>query len=188
MNINRFEYSRGNKKIGKDTVIFNMGSAQSCPARAKGLCLQCDNCYADKAEYMYPRSLPFRNRQEIYWKTTSLQEKSEDFLVCFAKHSRTVKFVRFSEAGDFWQQGDINALCALAKQSPDITFYGYTARSDLNYSMERPSNLIINGSGFMIDNEFKVVPKGTKAMCPGDCSSCSLCKEARGMVITVEEH
>ena len=33
MNLNHFEYSKGNRKIGTDTIIFNMGSATNALVR-----------------------------------------------------------------------------------------------------------------------------------------------------------
>ena len=67
MNINGFYYTIGNKKIGNDTLIFNMGSATDCPSKKLGLCRHCDKCYALKAERQYPQVRPFRDRQADYW-------------------------------------------------------------------------------------------------------------------------
>ena len=100
MKINNFEYTIGNKKIGKDTLIFNMGSATNCPSKKLGLCKHCDKCYALKAEKMYPQVLPFRQKQEKYWLNTSIDLIIDDFVLALTKH-KNIKYVRFNESGDF---------------------------------------------------------------------------------------
>ena len=61
---------KGNHKIGKDTLIFNMGPAKTCPSKALGLCqLQDTNkCYAHRAEVQYSKTvLYYRIRQMNLW-------------------------------------------------------------------------------------------------------------------------
>lgn len=63
--------------------------------------------------------------------------------------------------------------------------YTYTARPDLDYT-RRSENLVINGSGFMVDNEYKVVKAITgkgDAVCRASCLGCMFCKEKGGRVI-----
>ena len=68
--------------------------------------------------------------------------------------------------------------------------YGYTARSDLDFS-GFPKNTVVNGSGFMLDNNFSIVNEFTAATrfhCPGDCRICNLCKENSHKLIEVKKH
>ena len=47
-------FSRGNKKLGEDTLIANLTSAEHCPAKELGLCRVEQYCYAKKCERIYP--------------------------------------------------------------------------------------------------------------------------------------
>jgi hypothetical protein len=67
----------GNTKIAKHVAIFNMNSATDCPnaqtienedERDTGLCqVPWSDCYAHKAENIYPNALDKRRRQEYLW-------------------------------------------------------------------------------------------------------------------------
>ena len=80
-------------------------------------------------------------------------------------------------------------LFKIANLCPNLVFYGYTHRAGLNYD-KKPKNVVLNGSGFMIDNNFKTVKAySTGALqCDGECFGCSYCKEAKGKVIEILEH
>ena len=81
----------GNKKLPKTTAIFNMGSATDCPALKKGMCQAFARnpqgkmklvCYAKKAEVQYyTMVLPYRRRQEKYWKDHSAEDFAISFLI-----------------------------------------------------------------------------------------------------------
>jgi len=71
--------SFGNSKVGNDTAIFNMNAAFDCPSEKIGLCKHAKNCYAKKAERIYPQSLPYRRRQENYWDLTDVKTFVEEF-------------------------------------------------------------------------------------------------------------
>jgi len=181
--------SNGNKKIGNDTLIINMNSATDCPSRAKGLCKVADKCYAMKAERCYPQVLPYRREQESYWDDTSAEDIANDLRDIIKRKRNQIKYIRFSEAGDFKGQGDVDKMKDIASRINSLLFYGYTARNDLNYG-DLPSNMIVNGSGFRVSNAFTAVPRILEehTSCPGDCRECNLCKEARGIDIKVLYH
>lgn len=189
-------FKNGNKKIGNDTLIFNITSATECPSRKRGLC-QLDNpnkCYALKAERMYPNVKPARDKQREYWDITTWDKIVEDILnkIFTVKlyGKRKIKYFRFNESGDFRDQYDVDKAFWIAKRIPNVTFYCYTARSDLTFTY-RPKNFIVNGSGFMVDNCFTVrdIPKGYKhSKCKNDCRECKLCKVAKGRYIKQEIH
>lgn len=181
--------SNGNKKIGNDTLIINMCSATDCPSRSKGLCQVSDRCYAMKAEKQYPAVLPYRREQEVYWGTNSSSEIARDLKGIIERKRHPIKYVRFSESGDFSAQRDVDKLKGVARNMPDVVFYGYTARRDLEYN-DIPNNLIINGSGFIVSNSFTAVDRILEehTSCPGDCRECNLCKDARGIEIKVLYH
>jgi len=158
--IDKLFLSNGNLKIGSDTWILNMGPAESCPSKHLNMCQLEDpkKCYALKAERLYPNVLPYRRRQREIWKHSSPAELSAALTsILERKRVGNIKYLRFPEAGDFESQADVDKMMELAKLL-DLTVYGYTARKDLDYG-HRPRNLIITGSGFMIDNEYKVKDK-----------------------------
>ena len=191
MKIGNSKFDGKLKKKKNDTIIFNMGSATDCPSKRLGLCQldNCRNCYAYMAELRFPKTLDYRRRQEAMWKTTSA------FVLAMAiaqrSHNKKIKFVRFNESGDLWDQDCVTKLCDIARMLPDLTFFGYTARKDLDYEA-RPDNLRVNGSGWSRGkmNKFIAVPEasGNNPLCFSDCSVCNLCKIEAGLIIENELH
>ena len=95
--------SRGNKKIGKDTLIFNLEPATTCTAKKLGLC-QLDNparCYAMIPERMFPNVRPYRENQQQAFEKQSIQKIAEDIQSQVKKNTR---YIRFSESGDIKSQ------------------------------------------------------------------------------------
>jgi hypothetical protein len=211
-----FKYSIGNRKIGKDTLIFNMGSATNCPSKQLGICNI--NCYAMKSERLYPHTLPFRTAQEIYWLENDSFTIAESIQTVFNKNFRTtLKYVRVNESGDFHSRKCITKLIQIALLLPKIKFYTYTHRKDLITSTTHkrlPKNLVINTSNFKrknlnqffalenvklprkrnVDNNYLLVRDEVKAQknidfaCVGDCGKCSHCKTNHGKTIGVPYH
>jgi len=184
-----FKYSIGNKKLGKDTLIFNMGPATTCPSRARGLCqVPAGKCYALKAERCYPACLPYREAQEMYWRTHSAGEIARD-LIKVLDRKKAVKFVRVNESGDFRSLADVAKLFGLARLVPWVRFYVYTARRDFIQDLRTaPRNLVVNGSGFMVDNNFLYEAKEFDYKCPGDCRTCQHCKVKGQKTIRIAAH
>lgn len=186
------EFSVGNTKLGKDTVILNMTSATDCPSKKLGLCKLSHKCYAMKAERQYPACLPFRRRQEDQWTNESIKS-----IVDSIKRKKNIKFVRMSEAGDFRSQDDVEKLFALAHEltKENIKVYAYTARNDLSFE-NSPDNLVINGTFFKVDNQFTPVPqvpdlqalRPNEVICDGDCPNCNYCKEKGDRIIYIKIH
>lgn len=189
----QFQYTLGNKKIGTDTLIFNMGPASTCPAGLAGNCplFTSGKCYAMKAERLYPQSLPFRQNQSLYWRATPAQVIIADIRRALSRHSG-IRWIRVNESGDFYSQNCVEKLSAIADGIRDLVqgVYTYT-HQPLNYA-HLSSALTINGSGFMVHNNFKTIdrhatPAG-RVICPGDCRTCNICKRRRGVTIEINEH
>lgn len=185
-------FSFGNIKVGKDTAIFNMNPAKLCPSAAMGLCSLSDKCYAKKAERLYPHCLPYRVRQMEYWQSVNANDFVVYFKTVLQLNQNKIKFLRFSECGDFVSQSDVNKLSCIAEQLKDIVkVYTYTARKDLDFS-NVSDNLTINGSGFMVHNNFYVYRNESelidKIICPGSCLNCNLCKVSKNRNIAVKLH
>jgi len=188
--------SRGNHKLGTDTLILNITSAMDCMSRKLGLCALGTKCYAMKAERMYKTVLPYRRRQTEYWDKTSPWDIAGDLSAEIRRPTKQpIKYIRISEAGDFRGQEDVNKLIEIAEVleiiQPTVKLYGYTARNDLAFG-RCPSNLIMNGSGFMLHNSFTAVPKASlaqhKVTCAGNCRGCNLCKIRGKLAIKVGIH
>jgi hypothetical protein len=191
--INEVPVSVGNKKLRDSTAIFNMNPASVCPSAALGMCLCSDKCYARKAERLYKAVLPFRERQQKAFITRSADEIASAVIASGTK-SKPIKEFRFSESGDFANQKAVDkmtAICAILKES-DIACYGYTARKDLDFK-ELMAVATVQGSSFMVTNNFKYIPKGETIegcdkVCAGDCRICSLCWTVKGLVIAIPQH
>ena len=198
--LNNLICDRGNHKVPKTTAIFNMGSATDCPSEKLGLCKASFNgksfCYAKKAEYLYQKTaLPYRRRQEKFWKKTTAENFVFQFLLINANKRNPFNALRFNESGDFWTQECVDKAEIIARNLAkyDIVTYCYTSRSDLDFS--RVKKLVICGSGFKkkgITSEFKIInskkekPAGY-GMCPMNCRICNRCQK-RGMKTCVIKH
>ena len=183
-------FSIGNTKIGRDTAIFNITPACECMSEKLGLCKIADKCYAKKAERMYKDSKPFRYRQTAFWDENTIDSFVEYFKAEVL--TRNMKYLRFQESGDFRTQLDVDKMSGIAEKLEGIVrCYTYTARRDLDFS-NVSDNLVINGSGFMVDNCFYVIHNETEMignyLCKGNCRECNLCKHKLGIYIAVKIH
>lgn len=191
--------SIGNLKVGKDTLIMNITSATDCPSRRRGLCqVPPGACYALKAEKRYDAVLPYRRRQNRVWDSLTAEEIAEDVKVLAGRRAGRrrkipIRYLRMQEAGDFRHSSDVAKMSRIADLlSGTVGVYTYTARRDL-FPTRTSSNLVVNGSGFMVDNNFQVVNKGALGPGPkcrgikgGGCYGCPLCKVAGKRVIQEE--
>lgn len=194
------EYSACNHKIKRKAriMIFNMQPYHNCVSRRLGLC-QLDkpsDCYARKAEILRPNVLPYRLRQMEYWNTSTIDAIAKDIIE--VQRGKRIKFLylRLNESGDFRHADDIDKASAIADiiiAEAGMATYTYTARKDL-FPHRHSRYLVINGSGFMIDNNFMCVDRHYKAneahdiMCVGDCSICDRCKHKGGLIIKERKH
>lgn len=179
-------FSFGNLKLPKTTAIFNMTPANFCPSDELGLCQlkNSGHCYAKKAERMYPNVLPYRIRQATFWDRC----KPTEFVNLLM--GEKITHLRFNESGDFRFQKDIKKAVIISDMlfKNNIVVHCYTARHDLNF--QHRNNLIVNGAGFMIDNNFVVVESVDHKLpaCCGDCRKCSLCMKSNHLTIQQLKH
>jgi hypothetical protein len=181
--------SAGNKKLPKDTAIFNMGPAMNCPSEKLGLCQAVMDgkivCYALKPERLYPGCKPYRDRQEKFWKGIDANDFATQFILMNALRKNKFTALRINEAGDFWSQKCVDKAekIAFALSTHGVAVYVYTARKDLDFS--KVKHLVINGSGFKkagVSNVFQYIEKledkpAGFALCPGDCRVCTRCQK-----------
>jgi hypothetical protein len=185
-------FSFGNMKVGKDTAIFNITPAFNCISEQLGLCNISNKCYAKKAEKLYRSVVLHRQYQEEFWNNTTAKQFVTILLSIIIAECRNIKYLRISESGDFKNQSDVNKLSEIANLlKGKLKVYTYTARKDLDFS-NISDNLVINGSGFMIHNNFYVYRNESeiidKYICKGNCLKCTLCKTAKNRNIGVKLH
>lgn len=181
-------FSLGNLKIPATTAIFNLGPATDCPSKKLGFCQLANTtrCYALKAERLYPQVIPYRKRQHKYWIESSAKEFTLNLLQL--KKYKKITHLRFNEACDFFEQSCVDKAEKIAVEllNYDIITYCYTARKDLNFS--KCTALTVNGSGFMVHNNFLVSSKKGVYNCKMNCRNCSLCIKQYGITIHVTIH
>jgi hypothetical protein len=171
-------FKAGNKKLGRDTIIFNITSGTDCPCAHDKVCDVLKHCYARADERFRPNALAYRRRQTKFWDSVTPEQ--------FVKAFPVPRYFRFSESGDFRHQADVDKMAAIAHlldANHGVITYGYTRRSDLDLS-KLLAAAVVNGHGFMASNNTVVEedPKGG-FVCPGDCRDCDFCKVARGVDI-----
>lgn len=196
LTINDILFTQGNHKLPKTTAIINITSAHDCPAKQHKMCpIPFNLCYALKAERSYrPEVLPYRRCQAKIWPLASPELIAEAIMAkSFRCTINRITLLRFSESGDFRNQYDVDKMSRIAYilNYAKIKVYGYTARSDLNFSRV-DDNMIVNGSNTMIHNKYTAIPKkelkGHKFICPGNCRICSICSERAGRTIYAGIH
>ena len=189
--------SFGNKKLPKDTLIFNLPARITCPGRTS-FCE--DKCYALKAERMYKQVLPARKSN---FDASRLPSFVPDMQALLLKQSRRFNRVRVHESGDFYNQRYLDSWFLIAKTFPEKTFYAYTKSIHLNYS-GKPDNFVLIASfdastrpqdrltyeskRRYFANTFTIIDKKAPASCVQDCTICNACWKSKGKNITVNQH
>ena len=183
----------GNKKLGRDICVFNFSSSTDCPSAGLGLCQHSEICYSKRCERFRPTVRAYHLKQQAWWGSITAKEFAEAVIKTKEAPNRKVpiKYLRFSESGDFRHQGDVDKFMqACSYLKGQVKVYGYSARRDLDFS-ELKKVAVVNGQGFMVSNKI-IVPKKARAnakyVCVGDCRLCSYCKVGDGKIINIEEH
>ena len=199
----------GNNKLSKRIAITNITSATNCPSDHLGLCPIAHECYAKRPENFRPAVLPSREEATVLWDGVTAEEFVESLLglstfkVGARKGTSKIDYLRFSEAGDIRTLDDLMKMERIAELLKEygVDTYTYTHRTDLYAQWYQGdfelNNLVVNGSGFMWHNEFRVVTDETRDpalfLCPGKCGDklnggCTKCMEAHGEVTQVMFH
>ena len=190
----------GNKKVPETTAIVNTTSWFLCPGRLKGFCELNEVCY-DKCREVMGSVCKSRLNHDLWWRTNDAQTIADFYIVSIKarnlkKPNQQVNLVRFQEVGDFRHIEDLNKMIDVSNIIFDeigINSYTYTHNRDLPYNILKRPHLTINGSGFMIDNQFTVVPPSDFERyaeehdcykCPQKCELCnSICSLKLGIEI-----
>lgn len=145
-------------RVTKDIACFDLPAGYTCPKA--DICKTFANkqtghltrvgrvlCYASKAEAIYP---PTRNMR---WHNFDLLKNSENMVELINNSLPVgVKIVRLHSSGDFFSKEYFMAWVDVAKQNPEIVFFGYT--KILEYTaIELPENFKIVYSYGSTDDE-----------------------------------
>lgn len=192
----------GNKKLPKTTAIYNIGTWFLCEGRLKGFCELHEVCYAKVREIM-GSVIKSRLNNYYFWKTNDA--KTIAMFISYSIQSKQfseenkINLLRFNEVGEFENQEDLEKMVEVSNivyEQTGVNSYTYTHNRELDFSIDRP-HLTINGSGFMVDNQFTVVkPSEYKRYvenhncfeCLQKCEMCnSICSQKLGIEIVEVE-
>jgi len=112
-----FYFSRGNHKLSRNILIWDLPHKSTCPGADK--CLK--YCYARKAEYLFKYALQSRKRNYVF----SLKRYFVPAITDYLRES-TVKYIRVHSSGDFYSKAYFLKWVQIAKNCSDKVFFGYT--------------------------------------------------------------
>lgn len=193
----------GNAKLPKTTCIVNLGTWFNCPGRKEGWCEICKECYDKQIEVRFKDRTIDRLEHEIYWRRVDAFIFAKVLINRIRKQNKKnrnkINLIRWAEVGDIRNQEDLEKIIKVSNivyNALGIKSYIYTHNKNLNFNIERP-HLTINGSGFMVDNEYRVVKDkekefnnlsdlSNKRECICDCTQCSYCSNKNNFIIIEE--
>lgn len=199
----KLHVSYGNAKLPKTTCIVNLGTWLNCSGRKEGFCEICKECYDKSPEVRFKERTKDRLEQEAFWRT--LDAKTFGLILAreISNHNNKTKnkvnLIRWAEVGEIRNQEDlikIRDVSNIIGELLGIKSYIYTHNKNLDFDIDRP-NLTINGSGFMVDNEYRVVKDreeefnnlsdlSNKRDCVCDCTICSYCSRKDSFILVEE--
>ena len=193
----------GNLKLPKTTAIINLGTWFNCSGRKFGFCDICEECYDKAPEVMFKKVTKSRLEQEVIWRAVPFYELGKAISEKLLKHNKRskekVNLIRWSEVGELRNQRDLIKLIGVTDviyHRTGIKSYIYTHNNSLAFDTPR-DYLTINGSNFMVDNEYKVVKNkekefktlsdlSNKRNCICDCTQCSYCSHKNHFTLIEE--
>lgn len=182
-----FYIEKGNHKLPPTWYIGNTGSGTDCCSDELELCPYGlkngdGSCYCLKAERCYPNCLDCRERNRVNWERIVVNDYVVEFtygLLLASKQAKKHKMevFRFNESFDIESYESLVAMNDVGGDLKDVGVKTmiYTHRWDMIDALQLVgNNLIMNGSDFMLDNEFRVVYEfsGNNLKCCGDCGIC----------------
>lgn len=193
-------FSYGNKKLPRNTMIFNLTTAMNCPSK---LCKFFDTCYAKAGDNknINPALSGLRNQFMLKYITIKEFLKLIEMYIEYAP--MRIKRIRVSESGDFSTQQQVDVakkLAAHLKKKYNIDTVVYTAQP-FDFS---GNELIVNASNEKVigadryfyardlktfnemgidmteDLKIKYMEDGQPYyMCPCECRKCNFCYRTR---------
>ena len=159
MNPGKLIFTKGNAKLDKKILIFNLPAGHSCPQASK--CLSkvdpvtgtlkdgkntIFRCFAASQEVLFPNVRVSRNNNFESLRKCKSAKQMEDLIV--GSLPDTASLVRVHASGDFFNKTYFQAWINVAKAKPNVIFYAYT--KSLNFWIEFmgqiPANLKLTAS------------------------------------------
>ena len=157
-------FTKGNAKLGKQTLIFNLPAGKTCPGAlfCKSFAVVDANgkrhiqdgehtifrCFAASSEAQY--DAPFYSRQDnLQQIVDALQNGTAANLIhnSIQEHrTRNSKLVRIHESGDFFSGAYLDAWIEVAIRNPDLKFYCYSKSLQLFLNFKLPANFYMTAS------------------------------------------
>jgi len=177
-------------------LVTNSGPTTTCPGKLSGDCQlpPGTTCYGHIPERQYPKCIPYRIRQEKQWNSKNSSWYSDQIRGLQSRAQKPITHHRMNEVHDWRHVNDVLKTCNIAKNNKKIGIetFTYTSRRALweecRTAITANSPLVVNGSGFMAHNEYRVVSPGYVAQkneywCPDKCYQCKMCKKRLGITI-----
>lgn len=191
----KMHVSVGNLKLPLYILIFNLGTWFNCSGRKEKFCDICVECYDKPPEVRFKRRIIDRIEHEVWWRENPADIIAKEiilFIRNWNEHNKIkIKYIRFSEVGEIRNQKDLEKVVDVSNivgEKLGIYSYIYTHNKKLDFNIDRPF-LTINGSDFMVDNEFRIIKddnfdlKEDYYECKCDCSICNKCIGKNNLVI-----
>ena len=169
-------YSRGNKKLSKDTLIINLSPSSLCVSSNMGLCEMCGVCYALSSERRYVNTLIYRLYQLIRFEEMSVEEICNQWM-----RLKGVNFLRVNESGDIFNMDDVKKLLKISQilfERMGVITYLYTHRRDMwdEIKSHQTPYFKVNRSGVDYNPSPSISSNHKNLWCDGECNYCIWCK------------
>lgn len=184
--------SKGNDKIGTDTLICDVSCAIDCHCRLCGYCDLTDKCYALSLETFRYYKLLKNVLSALRWLKLSFEEKIASF-----EHymDYEIEFIRFNGYGDFFDLDSYIEAFKIAEYMYNkygIISYFYTHNKDIEaYYLDNHQDIhwfVCNFSykeakshkkaiAVKITDLHKYLNNDKYIVCNGDCLKCPYCKD-----------
>lgn len=194
----RLVYTRGNQKIGTDTLIFSIDTATDCIGNNNGLCNICNECYAKKSEQRFSTSYIFKMNQRRQFILLDVYELIKLFSDVIERANTPINYIRWNEGGELRTIGDLRKINQIADYlgvKYGVQSYIYTSRRDIVEQIRKThlSYYLTINTSFKNENgynSFIAVDKVPEIaiVCKGDCRYCKLCKQNLGICIYCKKH
>lgn len=159
-------FSKGNAKLNKGTLIFNLPAGKTCPGA-----LYCKSfavvgadgkrhiqdtketqfrCFAASSEVQYDAA--FNNRANnlqsiVEYLSVSVQHAADNLNVALQHFkTRNTALVRIHESGDFFSPEYLQAWILVAQMNPNLKFYCYSKSLEFFVNTELPENFFMTAS------------------------------------------
>lgn len=172
-------FSKGNAKLGKQTLIFSLPAGRTCPGalHCKAFAVVNDNgkrtiqdtsntqfrCFAASSEVQYDAVFNSRaeNLQRVVDSLSRSVNQCADLLDRSIQTHRTkhTRLVRIHESGDFFSLAYLQAWIQVAIKNPDLKFYCYSKSLEFFLDLALPDNFYMTASyggkhDHLIDNGY----------------------------------